>query len=110
MERQQDKINAGALSASFPDVSSIVVNMKYNQKGIHKALLRTVNFFPSSYAYFRIDCLSNGCVNGGFDLTQVINSMTRNRSEAAKGDLGCEGTDPSANHSEINYEISIQYT
>jgi hypothetical protein len=109
-ERLQKKHEAGFMSVQFPEVANIVINMMYNQRGIAKALQRTVNFFPSSYAFFRLDCLSKECVEGGFDLTQVITSMIENRKKAAKGELSCEGRDPSAGHSEIAYEVAIQYT
>lgn len=103
-EMQQQRLDAGFVATHFPDVASIVINMMYNQRGT-KSLSRTVNFFPGSYALFRIACLNNDCVNGGFDLSQVINTMIRNHREAAKGDLNCE----SADHSAITYEVAIQY-
>ncbi len=110
MERRQRKIDAGFMVAHFPEVSGIVINMIYNQKGIQKSLPRVVNFFPGSSALFRIDCLNKECVDGGFDLTQVITGMIRNRRVAAKGNLSCEGNTPSADHSTITYEVSVQYT
>jgi hypothetical protein len=107
-ERLQRRIDAGFVDKHFPEVASIVINMMYNQKGIQKSLPRIVNFFPSSYALFRVDCLSRGCVDGGFDLTQVITAMIRNRRETTKGDLSCEGGS-SHDHSAIVYEVTIQY-
>jgi hypothetical protein len=107
--RQQRKLDAGFMAAQFPEVASIVINMTYNQRGILKSLPRVVNFFPGSYALFRVDCLNKQCADGGFDLTQVITRMVRNRKEASKGDLSCEGDGPSADHSTIAYEVAIQY-
>ena len=49
------------------------------------------------------------CVDGGFDLTQVITAMIRSRREAAKGELNCEGNDSSSSHSDIVYDVAIQY-
>jgi len=109
-ERLQQRVDAGFVSTHFPEVASIVISMMYNQKGIKKSLLRTVNFFPDSYALFRIDCLNKDCVDGGFDLTQVITAMIRNHREATKGELSCEGNGPSADHSAIIYEVAIQYS
>ena len=83
-EKLQQRIDAGFVAKHFPEVASIVINMTYNQRGIQKSLPRIVNFFPSSYALFRVHCLSKGCVDGGFDLTQIITAMIRNRREAAK--------------------------
>jgi hypothetical protein len=109
MERQQQRIDAGFVAAQFPEVASIVISMMYNQRGIAKALPRVVNFFPGSYALFRVDCLSRDCADGGFDLTQVITGMIRNRRETAKGELSCEGSDPSVGHATIVYEVAIRY-
>lgn len=109
IERQQLKLDAGFMVAQFPEVTGIIINMIYSQRGILKSLPRVVNFFPGSSALFRIDCLNKECVNGGFDLTQVITGMIRNHREAAIGDLSCEGDGPSADHSTIAYEVAIQY-
>jgi len=109
-ERLQRKIDAGFVATHYPEVASIVISMTYNQRGIAKALPRTVNFFPGSYALFRVDCLNKECVDGGFDLSRVIDTMIRNRRGTAKGDLCCEGNDPSSDHSAIAYEVAIQYT
>lgn len=108
-ERLQQKLDAGVVGTHFPEVANIVIHMTYNQRGIARALPRTVNFFPSSCALFRVDCLNKECIDGGFDLTQVITTMIGNRREAAKGDLSCEGEGPSAGHSGIVYEVAIQY-
>lgn len=110
MERRQRKLDAGLVDAQFPQVSGIVINMIYNQKGIYKSLPRVVNFFPGSSALFRIDCLSKECVDGGFDLTKVITGMIKNRKKSSKGDLSCECDSPSPDHSTIAYEVAIQYT
>ena len=109
VERQQRKLDAGFMAAQFPEVASIVISMIYSQRGIQKSLPRVVNFFPGSYALFRVDCLNKECADGGFDLTQVITGMIRNRREDSKGDLSCGGNGPSADHSTIAYEIAIQY-
>jgi hypothetical protein len=109
-ERLQKRLDAGFVTTHFPEVASIVISMMYRQKGLSKSLPRVVNFFPGSYALFRIDCLSKECVEGGFDLTQVITKMIKNRRESEKGELGCEGSSPYADHSAIVYEVAIQYT
>jgi hypothetical protein len=108
IERMQQRLEAGSVAERFPGVASIVINMTYNQKGT-KSILRTFNFYPTSYAFFWINCLSRNCVDGGFDLTQVITAMISNRRAVAHGDLSCEGNDPYVNHSAIVYEVAVQY-
>ena len=109
-ERLQQKTDAGFVAAHFPEVASIAINMTYNQKGLAKSLPRVVNFFPNSYALFRVDCLNKGCVDGGFDLNHTITTMIKNRRGAAKGEINCEGNGASDDHSSIVYEVTIQYT
>ena len=108
MERVQQKREAGSVSKHFPAVSEIVIQMKYSQKGI-KPMLRTVNFSPASCAFFRVACLSKSCVDGGFDLTQVITTMVTHRKAEAKGALRCEGEDRSESDSDIVYKVAINY-
>ena len=109
IERTQQRLEAGSVAEHFPEVVSIVINMTYNQRSI-KSILRTCNFSPSSYAFFRVDCLNKDCVDGGFDLTQLITLMIRNHRSESKGALSCEGNDPSYAHSDIVYEVIIQFT
>jgi hypothetical protein len=112
MERKQEMMqqrrDAGSIETNFPEVASIDMNMTYNQKGT-KSILRTFHFTPGSYAFFVVNCLRKDCVDGGFDLTQVITTMVRNHRAEVKGALSCKGTDSSTNHSDIVYEVSIQY-
>ena len=109
IERNQLKIDSGFMSKHFPEVTSIVINMMYKQKGIANPIQRILNFRPGSYAFFKVDCLSNDCVDGGFDMSFIISSMIRNHSELSKGELGCDDNGPRPNHSNIVYEVAIQY-
>lgn len=112
MERRQllmrQKHEAGSIGNSFPEVASIRMNMTYKQNGA-KPILRAFHFTPDSYAFFVISCLRQDCVDGGFDLTQVITAMISNRQADTKGALRCKGTDASTSHSDIVYEVVIQY-
>jgi hypothetical protein len=83
--------------------------MMYKQQGIANPIHRVMNFSPGSYAFFKVDCLSDDCVDGGFDMSRVITSMIRNHSESTKGELGCDDDGPRPGHSKIVYEIAIQY-
>jgi hypothetical protein len=107
-EKNQQKIDSGIMSLCFPEVASIVISMEYKQKGIRQPLPRTVNFYPGSYAFFRVDCLSKECVEGGFDFTNIMNKMVRNHSMTSHGEINCEGS-PAPDHSSIVYDVAIQY-
>lgn len=108
-EMMQQKQEAGSIGSRFPEVANIVMHMTYKQTG-SKSILRTFHFTPSSSAFFILNCLRKDCVDGGFDLTQVITSMIRDRRVDTRGTLRCKGTDSSTSHSDIVYEVAIHYT
>jgi len=108
-ERMQRRLDAGVVATHFPEVAGISISMTYNQRGIAQSLPRTVNFFPSSCALFKVDCLNKDCVDGGFDLSRVITAMIGNHREVVKGNLSCDGDGSSVGHSDIVYKVAIKY-
>lgn len=109
---RQNRLASGLLSERFPGVSGMVINMTYYQKGANPVLmLRTINVLPSDSAYFNMECLIKGCVDGGFDLTSVIKGMIKTRKKVARGKLVCCGkTDSNTpDHASVEYEIAVQY-
>ena len=113
MERRQRRSDAGLLSERYPDISSIVVSMDYYQGNTGLVFIkRTVNFFPSSAAYFLMECVRHDCIDGGYNLESVITNMARDRLESRNGELVCTGDNllnPSG-HARINYTIAIHYS
>jgi len=109
-EKSQQKLESGLISELFPKVSSIVIDVKNSYGKINPiTVLRTLNFWPNSYAYFNIECLSKGCLDGGYDLDQVITKMVRSHKDSGKGELICDGNNLSSDHSNILYKINIRY-
>jgi hypothetical protein len=109
---KQKKIASGLVSDCFPEVSDMVIVMTYFRKGLNPILmLRTVNIFPTAYAYFNMDCMISGCTDGGFDLSPVINDMVKKHSKMKKGTLACNGrnADLASDHAHIDYEITIKF-
>jgi uncharacterized membrane-anchored protein YhcB (DUF1043 family) len=53
MEKMQQRLDSGLISEHFPKVSSIVIDVT-NSYGERNPItvLRTLNFWPDSYAYF----------------------------------------------------------
>ncbi len=99
---------AGLMRERFPKVSGIVIHMTYYQKMPGSVLMeRTVNFYPSGYAYFNMRCMARGCENGGFDLSSVIRGLVKNGKKSAKGFLLCHGGEKG--HASIAYRINISY-
>ena len=107
-ERKRQVLEAGLVSDRFPGVQSIVVTMNYG-RGSFPSLLRTVNFYPGSPAFFRISCLGDGCDDGGLDLTYVMQRMIRSHEKAAKGELSCDNKDAAIVHPNVDYQIAITY-
>jgi hypothetical protein len=111
-QKKKDKIAAGLVSERFPEVSGMVINMTYYQKVANPVLMvRTLNVFPTDYAYFLMECALKDCVDGGFDLTPVISELVRKRKRSASGSMVCGGENdflPSG-HASISYEININY-
>lgn len=109
---KQRMLAAGLVSECFPEVSDIVVHMTYYRKAINPVLMvRTVNFWPSRHAYFNMDCMIKGCVNGGFDLTSVISKMIKNHKKSEKGKLLCNGNIDALvpDNASIAYQITVKY-
>ena len=110
-QKKQNRLMAGLMSERFPQISGIVISMTYYQQGANPVLMeRTVNVFPTSDAYFKMDCMIKGCEGGGFDLGPVIDAMAKTRKSSKKGALTCCGNaNGSESHGSIDYEIVIQY-
>ncbi|MCC6347477.1 MAG: hypothetical protein IT388_09860 [Nitrospirales bacterium] len=110
--KKQAMLATGLLSNRFPEVSGMVIQMTYYQKGSNPVLMvRTVNVFPSSYAYFKMDCVVKGCEGGGFDLTSLVTDLVKFRRKMKKGTLVCSGASDilESAHASIAYEIVIHY-
>jgi hypothetical protein len=109
---KQKKIAAGLVSDCFPEVNGMVIVMTYFREGLNPILmLRTVNVFPTAYAYFNMDCMINGCTDGGFDLSPVIREMVEKHNKLKKGTLFCTGKNAelASDHAHIDYEITIKF-
>jgi hypothetical protein len=110
--RMQEREDAGLISQRFPEVSRIVVDMQHNKNGLSAVhLLRTLNFFSDSHAYFRVECLNRDCKDctEGFHLDQVVAAMVRSHTSSKDGELHCEGNGITSRHVNISYKVTIQY-
>jgi len=103
---------AGLVSERYSGVSSIVLHMTYYQRSLLDPILmkRTLSFLPTNYAHFRMKCMKKDCNNGGFDLAPVVAGLVKTRKKSIKGKIICQGTNETAGHASISYEINIQYS
>ncbi len=110
--KKQAQLKAGLLSDRFPMISGIVIQMTYFRKSENPILMeRTVNVFPTSNAYFNMDCMISECDNGGFDLTPIIAKQIKDHRKLAKGKMVCKGkiSALTSDHASISYAINIKY-
>ena len=106
---RKNLLDAGLLQDRYPGVSGIVIHMVYYQKRPGSVLMeRTVNFYPSGYAYFNMRCMARGCENGGFDLSSVIRELVMDGKRSAKGFISCHGGEEG--HASVAYRINIRYS
>jgi len=111
--KKQLKLDAGLVSDRFPNVEGMVIQMTYYHNTENPVLMqRTVNVFPSSYAYFNMECMIKGCEGGGFDLTSLIARNIKQNKKSFKGDMVCKGKNDEkpSNHARISYHIAIKYS
>lgn len=106
----EEKISSGTISAHFPNVSGITIHLTYFQNFISNPvfMVRTINMYPESYAYFKVPCIVESCVEGGFDMANVISKMAKTRKKSEKGEMECAGSGKSG-HARISYEIEMKF-
>ena len=101
---------AGIIAERYPAVSHIDCHMIYYRRGINPILLkRTLSFTPADYAGFHLKCMDEGCADGGFDLAPVVAAMVKGRKRSASGKIFCHGTNDTAGHASMGYEVKIAY-
>ncbi|HWR98851.1 MAG TPA: hypothetical protein VN317_10560 [Candidatus Methanoperedens sp.] len=108
VERQRQILAAGLVSERFPGVLSIVVTMNYN-RGRNSALLRTLNFYPESPAFFKVSPLGEGGEDGAPDLTNFISRMIGAHQRSAQGGIGAGRGDEVILHPQVDYQVAITY-
>ena len=103
---------AGLVSDRFPSVASMVITMTYYQRSMKSPLMiRTVNIYPTSYANFKMMCMTKDCKDGGFELSAIVEKMVKTQTKVSKGSLLCCGNaDTLTNdHARIEYKAVIKY-
>ncbi len=112
-KRNEERLAAGLVSERFPYVSGMLIKITYYQETADPVLMvRTINVYPTSHAYFHMNCAIKECSDGGFDLTKTIKGLVKQRKKTAKGTMACNGvgTNLSRQHASISYEIQIEYS
>ena len=103
---------AGLVSDRFPSVAGMVITMTYYQRSVKSPLMiRTVNIYPTSYANFKMTCMTKGCIDGGYELSAIVEKMVKTQTKVSKGSLLCAGNadTPSNGHAHMEYKAVIEY-
>jgi hypothetical protein len=93
LEQSQRVKNSFTLAEKFRDLKALTVDLAYfDEEGHAKSgtIRYTVNL-ANGKSLFRIDCPSNECVAGDFDLTDDLANAIAARLTAASGELTCPG-------------------
>lgn len=112
LERIQRRKEAGLVSARFPEVSSIVFDIKhYKQETSASRLSRTLLFWPDSSAYFHVGCLSKDCKDctDGLDLDKDVAAMVKSHTSSREGKFECDGNGLTSSPMNIRYKVTISY-
>lgn len=107
---------APTIGELFPQVRHIAVNLVI--RAPHNEIEPTMNgrsFGPNALAFFKFRCKNVECVEGGYDLTDVIElAVAQGKSDITGRDVcqGFEGRNRIHDvrcHYELNYKIHIAY-
>ncbi len=111
--KNKAKLEAGLVSERFSKVTGMKIKMTYYHNSENPILMeRTINVFPTSYAYFQMDCMVRGCAEGGFNLGPVISKLVKKKLKSAKGKIDCKGkvNEESTDHAHVTYDINVKYS
>ena len=111
--KKNARIASGLVSERLPGVANIVLNLTYYYRVAGPVLMtRTVNYIPSDYACFHMECMREECEDGGFDLAAVVTGLVTKRKSSVKGTITCRGKGDSltVGHANLSYEVSIKYS
>jgi len=109
---EKKRLAAGLVSHCFPVVSHIAIQMQYVREISNQTFLkRTVNFFPTSHAYFDMRCLTKHSCDRGFKLTSMVYDMVNCHKKSENGNMvcHCKNGPYAPNCISLAYDISINY-
>ncbi len=110
-EEKSAPASVGFVSERYAGVSSIQFKMTYYHRSVNPVLMeRTLTLSRDNYAGFRMQCLTDGCINGGFDLEPVVSALVKSGRNSTRGRIACRGKHAVHHHASLGYEVKIEYT
>jgi hypothetical protein len=87
------------ISELYPDIGRILLLAAFEEADSEsEPNYQQIIFTPQTRAIFRLDCSREECLGGGFDFSEVVAEMVKNRESRVHGNLECEGTLGSGGH------------
>ena len=109
-EERAALVAAGYISERYAGISNIEFKMIYYHRSVNPVLMkRTLSFSPDNYAGFHMKCMTDGCIDGGYDLAPVVAGLVKSGKKSIKGRLPCQGSNKTPGHASLAYEVSIEY-
>lgn len=103
-------VATGHVSERYSGISNIEFRMTYYHRCLNPVLMkRTLTFSPDNYAGFHMKCMTDGCINGGYDLAPVVAALVHSGKKSVKGRIPCQGKNASPGHASLSYEVNIEY-
>lgn len=114
--KEQKRQTDTQLLNSYTNVRSVQIDMTFvTDSGVREVDRKTsVYSVPSKYAAFDVHCFRDQCIDGGFDLSDIVFSMLQSREVKKRGRLTCQGRiGPVGSFTclyELHYEITVEHT
>jgi hypothetical protein len=118
--REQQHLRAKhqpTIADRFAELSALTAEFAYrNPDGTsrNREVKFTVNIHHAS-SLFRIDCLNPDCVQGDYDLSDVLRQAVTSRQRTVTGELCCEGwqdrfsIDHTRCHQRIRFTLTLEF-
>jgi len=90
--KHQEFIRAGYIKDWYPQVKTLTFELNYRDPdGLAQPSSETYTRGPEHSAFLKIQCPYRECINGGYDLTELISDMLNNNKLECHGKVSCQG-------------------
>jgi hypothetical protein len=79
------------ISEVCPNIESIEIKMQFTNPDDKNTFEKNIVLKKDMKAYFKYDCPYRECINGGYDLNDIINKAIESPNKQAEGKLICQG-------------------
>jgi len=116
-QRRADCYRTSApIAERFPSVQSLMITATFKEPDWGQdPPPRVLDYNDGSKAHFEIECPHRECLDGGFDLSSLVNDMIQKHQSKAVGKVVCQGWQDRERmnkhrcFSELSYSIEVLY-